>query len=68
MYHLIRRAAYQGNPWTYTVFLDESLNKLLKRMLRLCHQVKFEVMALAKGKELLRRWAAAHARSEIGEF
>ena len=68
MYHLIRRAAYQGNPWHYTVFLDESLNKLLKRMLRLCHQVKFEVMALAKGRELLRRWAAAHARSEIGEF
>ena len=68
MYHLIRRAAYQSNPWHYTVFLDESLNKLLKRMLRLCHQVKFEVMALAKGRELLRRWVTAHARSEFGEF
>ena len=37
-----------GNPWNYHTFLDESLNKLLKTTLRLCHQARFELMAFNK--------------------
>lgn len=32
--HMIMRSTYQGNPTYYMVFLDESLNKLLKKTLR----------------------------------
>lgn len=48
MIHANNRASQQGNPWRYTTFLDESLNKELKRVLRLCHQSNFETMAMVK--------------------
>jgi hypothetical protein len=48
MVHVNHRARAQGNPWRYTTFLDESLNKELKRVLRLCHQANFETLAMAK--------------------
>ena len=55
MWHLILRAEIQGNPWSYTTFMDESLNKLLKKTLRLCHQAAFETMGLAKINQLFER-------------
>ena len=48
MVHVTHRARLQGNPWRYTTFLDESLNKELKKVLRLCHQANFETMAMVK--------------------
>ncbi len=62
MVHLCHRAAMQGNPWTYKVFLDESFNKDLKKTLRLCHQAAFEQMALAKISASLERLAAKRKR------
>ena len=48
MTHVNARARYQGNPWSYHTFIDESLNKGLKKCLRLCHQATFERMAFAR--------------------
>ena len=59
MYHLILRSADHGNPWRYHTFLDEGLNRKLKRTLRLCHQATFESMALVKINDLLARPGAA---------
>jgi hypothetical protein len=55
MYHAVLRIAFQGNPIQYQTFVDESLNKALKRVLRLCHQQAFERMALVKLAEALKR-------------
>ena len=48
MCHVSDRAKLQGNPWFYTTFYDESLNKELKKVLRLCHQANFESLGLQK--------------------
>ena len=53
VYHLILRAAYHGNPVLYHTFLDESLNSTLKKVLRLCHQCRFETQGLAKIEKAL---------------
>ena len=57
MAHLILRTPNLGNPTLYQTFLDESLNKTLKQALRLCHQRRFEHLALLKLNEALRRTA-----------
>jgi hypothetical protein len=48
MVHCNHRIGLQGNPWRFTTFLDESMNKELKRVLRLCHQATFETTAMVK--------------------
>ena len=58
MVHLTHRAVALGNPWRYTTFLDESLNKELKRVLRLCHQATFESTAFVKAEAHLSSLAA----------
>ena len=55
MFELHHRAPWFGNPWWYHTFLDEGLNKVLKRVLRLCHQRNFEWLAMLKAKAALRR-------------
>ena len=55
MYHLILKAPFMGNPLRYQVFADESLNRVLRDALRLCHQSRFEVMGILKMQEILRR-------------
>jgi len=55
MFHLHDRIENQGNPWLYQCFLDESLNKDLKKVLRLCHQSNFEVAAMVKLRGHLRQ-------------
>eukprot|EP00969_Alexandrium_andersonii_P153631 6793549-Alexandrium_andersonii.AAC.1 len=55
MIHCQQRARRLGNPTLYSTFLDESLNATLKRTLRLCHQCRFEPLALFKINEVLRR-------------
>ena len=55
MVHVNDRAPFHGNPWKYTTFLDESLNKDLKKCLRLCHQANFEAMAFTKVEAVMLR-------------
>ena len=55
MLHVNHRAILQGNPWMYTTFLDESLNKELKKCLRLCHQSTFEDTAFVRVDQVLKR-------------
>ena len=54
-FHMFVRAVWQGNPWSYHTFADESENKQLKKALRLVHQQNFESRALVKYRELARR-------------
>ena len=54
--HMIQRAFYLGNPMTYAVFQDESLNKDLKACSRKCHQATFEYSGMAKFSEWLSNW------------
>ena len=53
MVHVNHRARRQGNPWRYTTFLDESLNKELKKVLRNCNQANFETLAMFKIRAVL---------------
>ena len=53
MVHLTCKALVQGSPVLYNTFLDESLNKTLKRCLRLCHQSNFEPVAFCKVQEAI---------------
>ena len=53
IFHIIWRAEWQGNPWRYHCFYDESLNKALKRCLRLCHQAHFESRAFVRIEHVL---------------
>ena len=55
MCEMHHRAPFFGNPWTYHTFLDEGLNKVLKRVSRLCHQQNFEWLAMHKASGALRR-------------
>ena len=55
MFHLLLRCARQGKPALYYNFMDESLNKDLKKILRNVHQVAFERLGLLKAREYLKR-------------
>ena len=51
--HMILRSRDLGNPRFYSAFLDESLNKTLKRSLKLVHQSCFETMGYVKTQHVL---------------
>jgi hypothetical protein len=58
-FHLLQRIKFQGNPTVYAVWLDESLNKLLKNTCRNTSQYTFEYSVLLRMKRLLNepvRW------------
>ncbi len=63
MIHVLHRADLQGNPWFYHTFLDESMNKELKKVLRLCHQSTFETTGLYKVSRHLENVAKRLRRS-----
>lgn len=54
-FHMIMRAVLHGNPWLDATFLDESLNKELKRCCRFAHQATFESTVILKITEVLQR-------------
>ena len=62
MFHLIHGMARHGGAGHYAVFIDESLNLLLKRVLRNVHQQTFEASGLAK-MELALSLRSSRARS-----
>eukprot|EP00969_Alexandrium_andersonii_P062143 2738688-Alexandrium_andersonii.AAC.1 len=53
MYHMVLRMGLQGNPMGYSTFSDEGMNKVLKQVLKNCHQSTFEPMCLAKMAKIL---------------
>jgi hypothetical protein len=58
-FHLLHRIKFQGNPTLYAVWLDESLNKLLKKTCRNTSQYTFNHSVLLRMKRLLNepvRW------------
>ena len=55
LFHLALRMREQGNALVYQCFLDESLNKTLKSVLRFVHQRNFERMGLVKCAETFSR-------------
>ena len=62
MFHVNNRAEFQGNPWAYNCFLDQGLNKVLKKRLRNCHQANFEWLALHKAQAVLKKWSQERAQ------
>ncbi len=62
--HVPSRAALQGSPWAHATWVDEGLNKRLKQVLRLCHQVNFEAAAFSRMADVLRRDATKRRRPE----
>ncbi len=53
--HLLGKLGLLGNPQQYANWLDESLNKDLKRSCRIVSQSTFERFLLLRMRELLRR-------------
>ena len=64
MVHLILRAGFHGNPLSYQCFLDESLNSVLKKTARNCHQAKFESSLMLKLEVVLRRKEATEQQAK----
>ena len=52
-FHMFKRMDWHGNPFTYHTFEDESMNKVLKKVLRNCHQCTLETMCLSKMAEAM---------------
>ena len=53
--HMLVMVDWHGSPLSYSTWLDESLNKDLKKTLRNCHQHNFESTAFAKMDDVLER-------------
>ena len=62
MLHCLLRSEELGNPVLYQTFADEGLNSTLRKVLRLCHQSRFEHVALIKLNSLLQRLPRKRAR------
>ena len=60
--HLTIIARLLGNPLTYHTFLDESLNKVLKKTCTGAHQMRFEKSVLNRMREYLSRHCAQRKR------
>ena len=56
-YHLLARMAYLGNPKRYATWLDESLNKALKKTTTHASQLSFEPSVLLKMQHVLENLA-----------
>jgi hypothetical protein len=54
IFHALKDTAEKGNPWSYSSWLDESLNKTLKAACRNASQITFEETILSKMHELLK--------------
>lgn len=65
MMHLLRDMPRHGGAFKYAVFLDEALNLVLKRTLRLVHQLTFEVMGFCKLKSAIKR-AMRRCATKVG--
>ena len=52
--HPILESLEKGNPWFYAAWLDESLNKDLKRACKDASQLTFEYVVLNKMREILK--------------
>ena len=61
--HMLLKMCLQGNPQRYANWLDESLNKLLKKSCRTVSQVTFERFLLLRMQETLRRMSAKRLAS-----
>lgn len=62
MFHIACRSVGSWGPWLGATFLDESLNKTLKKVLRNVHQATFESSAFCKMRAVLETWARKRKR------
>ena len=53
--HLLKDAAWFGNPRLYANWIDESLNKILKMSCRTCSQATLESSVLTRMSTTLRK-------------
>ena len=54
IFHALLETPEKGNPWKYSAWLDEALNKTLKNCCRKASQLTFEEVVLSKTTEVLK--------------
>ena len=54
IFHPLQQTMDKGNPWFYSAWLDESLNKQLKNACKHASQMTFESTLLMKMREILK--------------
>ena len=63
--HLLSNLAQHGNPRMYSTWMDESLNKQIKKCCRELSQTTFDIVLLASVKELFKKCDNVHKRIRL---
>ena len=63
--HLLSNLAKHGNPRMYSTWMDESLNKQIKKCCRELSQTTFDIVLLASVKELFKTCNNIHKRIRL---
>jgi len=63
MFHLLKKIDYQGNPTYYATWLDEGLNKVLKKTCRDTSAMTFEKPILSRMRRILHRMTLKRKRN-----
>lgn len=54
IFHSLAETGEKGNPWHYSSWFDEHLNKTVKQCCKYASQITFEKTVLLKTREVLR--------------
>ena len=54
LFHAMLETPEKGNPWKYSAWLDEALNKVLRSCCRNASQLTFDEVVLLKTTEVLK--------------
>ena len=65
IFHMLKKMDYQGNPALYATWLDESLNKMLKKSCKETSQMTFEITILMRMRRVLKD-AVGTAKRKFG--
>ena len=62
IWHMLKKIDYQGNPNIYATWLDESLNKTLKKACKDTSQITFETSMLMRMRRIMRDFVGNEKR------
>ena len=65
IFHALQQTMEKGNPWFYSSWLNESLNKQLKHACKDLSQATFETTLLIKMREILTTMDRGVKRKDI---
>ena len=64
IFHPLQETMEKGNPWFYSAWLDESLNKILKAASGNASNLQFDRTVLLRMKELMKSRTGIKRRAE----